>query len=722
MSHALVFVRSAVAFSASGTPTLDRLLDQLSRLAEARITVVARPSAGLTTNYADVPVIESADLTADLALIQSAATATTGPLLLVEGDLVAHDSALNAVVSPDLGATYALTGGRDDRHPALLRQRGRIISLDTGFHEVSAPNGTLRGALKISTDDLPAAAVAVGELIAFDGEHPGALTVGPVAASALALARCGVVVGSRPARMLLAEQVTDEASQAVAEHALSSVNEPETKLRLAIKEQDDLFTTYCVSPFSPHVVKLAARLGFTPTGVTWISILFVGLAAGLFAVGSPIALAGGALLLYAGFLFDCVDGQLARFRQKYSRFGGWLDVIADRGKEYLAYAGLAVGAARHGDDTVWVLALAAMVLQTTRHMVDAWYSALQDEVVAALPRVPLDQPADGLAAARPGGRANEIGAKLGRLSATMEAERRSAVYWLKRTVVFPIGERWMTLALVAAIFGARWSLVTMLVWGGLAFGYVLIGRGLRAHSMRLAVLPRHDQRLHRDDGPLALALSPRGPGLRPVLTATVSALVSAILLLLHGMDLIDLATGWWVALAGMFVVLTATTARHRHAGALDWLTSAGLRATEALFIVLASVHANAPIALTFVLVGLIALFHYDLVGLLDKGASPLRWRSWDLGWEGRAILIGIGALLGIGVWTAVGLLTYLVIIFVGGAFAGLLERPMTVATPVVVMATQAGAPAAESVEITAAFPQPTTESLEATTALPTPRP
>jgi phosphatidylglycerophosphate synthase len=678
MSRALVFVNAPVSFTVNGVATLDRLVHQLRVLGGAAVTVVARPGTHLSGRYAGAEVVASPDLAGDLALIRAAAP-DSGQLVLVDGDLVAHDSAVNAVISPDARATCVLTGDRHDpdRYPALLRQRGRVISLATSYHRVSAPNGSLRGLLKVAEGDGPALLVVLDQLDDFVATNH--FDASPVTAVTLALTRAGVTVGTRPARMLLAERVTDAQSQAVAAHALDTLDEPKTKLRLAVKEQDDLFTTYCVSPISPYVVKLAARLGFTPTGVTWISILFVGLAATLFAVGSPAALIGGAALLYVGFLFDCVDGQLARFRQRYSRFGGWLDVIADRGKEYLAYAGLAAGAARHGNHVVWVLALAAMVLQTTRHMVDAWYSALQDEVVAALPRAPLTQASDNLGAAGPAaGRVTDLGAKLGRLSASMEAERRSPAYWFKRTIVFPIGERWLALGLVAAVFGAQWSLTAMLIWGGLAFGYVVAGRSLRAHAMRVAAMAHHDRRLHRDDGPLAMALSMRGP--RPLATAVTATLVSAGLLALAGMDVISLRDDWWLALAGVFALLPATAAGHPHTGALDWLTSAGLRANEALFIVLVGANSGLPIALTFALIALIALFHYDLVGLLDKGASPLRWRRWGLGWDGRIAVLGAAALLGIGQYAAWALLAYLAVVFVGGALAGLLSRPPA-ATP-----------------------------------------
>ena len=79
-------------------------------------------------------------------------------------------------------------------------------------------------------------------------------------------------------------------------------------------------------------------------------------------------------MLQAAFTFDCVDGQLARYTRTFTKLGAWLDSIFDRTKEYLVFAGLAIGASRAGDD-VWLLAGAALTLQTARHAIDFSYPA-----------------------------------------------------------------------------------------------------------------------------------------------------------------------------------------------------------------------------------------------------------------------------------------------------------------------------------------------------------
>ena len=181
------------------------------------------------------------------------------------------------------------------------------------------------------------------------------------------------------------------------------------------------------------------------------------------------------VLLYASFGFDCMDGTLARYGGRTSQWGGWLDMIADRAKEYLLFAGFAIGGIRMREKNMWALAIAAMVLQTIRHTVDTWYGALQDTATRALPEVPLGLPAGPLGAcAPPTGRApGAWAASSGQLSASAHGRYRSPAYWLKRSVVLPIGDRWLLIAISA---GAVRSTVDV---------HHLAGRGLARIRLRV---------------------------------------------------------------------------------------------------------------------------------------------------------------------------------------------------------------------------------------------
>src|SRR4051812_48702322 len=97
--------------------------------------------------------------------------------------------------------------------------------------------------------------------------------------------------------------------------------EDDARLRAAVKANDGFFTTFFVSSYSPHVVRWAARAGLTPNQVTVFSMFLGVLAAAGFATGERFGLIAGAVLLQAAFLFDCVDGQLARYTQRFSALG-----------------------------------------------------------------------------------------------------------------------------------------------------------------------------------------------------------------------------------------------------------------------------------------------------------------------------------------------------------------------------------------------------------------
>jgi phosphatidylglycerophosphate synthase len=480
---------------------------------------------------------------------------------------------------------------------------------------------------------------------------------GPTAADLLlpALVDAGHRVGALRMRLLVADRAADETEAAAIRARMATVDEDAARLRLAVKERDDFFTTYFVSPISPAVVRWAARVGLSPTAVTGISVALAVVAAAGFAWGTRATLVAGAALLYVSFLLDCVDGQLARYSRQFSAFGGWLDTMADRSKEYLVYAGLAVGAERTGLGDTWPLALAAMVLQTTRHMTDTWYGALHDEAAARHP---------GAAA----------GGVLGRASERVQADTGSLAYWLKRIVVFPIGERWALIALTAAIFDGRVTLVAVLVWGSVAAAYTLALRGLRARAMRVPVMTTVDLTRHRDDGPIARALGGL-PGARalPALPMAALAAVAAGGLVVGaaaggGPDGWA-AAGWVLATGAAVVLLAGLPAGAPHAGPLDWLSPAALRAAEYLFAAGVGVAYGVPLQLLFVLLFALALRHYDLTARMDKRAAAVPARPWDLGWDGRVVILALAAVAGAATAAVALLAGYVVVMFCGGVLS-----------------------------------------------------
>jgi CDP-alcohol phosphatidyltransferase-like enzyme len=210
----------------------------------------------------------------------------------------------------------------------------------------------------------------------------------------------------------------------------------------------------------------------------------------------------GAVLLYFAFVLDCVDGQLARYTRQFSTLGAWLDATFDRAKEYVAYAGLAVGSTAaavassvHGGN-VWRLAVAAMAVQTCRHMVDFAFGAAKRRTTSGtpLPVLPLDAPDDAAldpapasatvpaAGDAPTARGGGGGRGIGRLAIWLSnrTERMTGLRWGKKIIILPIGERFALISLCAALFNAKVTFIALLTWGLLAAAYTLTGRILRS--------------------------------------------------------------------------------------------------------------------------------------------------------------------------------------------------------------------------------------------------
>jgi len=95
--------------------------------------------------------------------------------------------------------------------------------------------------------------------------------------------------------------------------------------------------------FTEPVVRLLARTAITPSTITWFGFLLALGAAALIITGHPFA--AGLMVLIAGF-FDILDGALARYTNRATRFGAILDSTVDRLSEAVVLLGILVLFAR----------------------------------------------------------------------------------------------------------------------------------------------------------------------------------------------------------------------------------------------------------------------------------------------------------------------------------------------------------------------------------------
>ncbi|MFI0150217.1 DUF5941 domain-containing protein [Streptomyces lydicus] len=476
---------------------------------------------------------------------------------------------------------------------------------------------------------------------------PGALTVQPEARPALARAVGRIPVGAGTAHLtdVLTETLTESLDQdAVGLHrvelgslvatvaltpaqreeareAVAAVDDEAVRLRTAVKSRDGFFTTFGISPYSRYLARWCARRGLTPNQVTTASLLTALIAAGCAATGTRGGFVAAGLLLLFSFVLDCTDGQLARYSLQYSTLGAWLDATFDRAKEYAYYAGLALGAARGGDD-VWALALGAMVLQTCRHVVDfSFNEANHDATANTSPTAALSDKLDSV----------------------------GWTVWVRRMIVLPIGERWAMIAVLTALTTPRIVFYALLVGCALAACYTTAGRVLRSLTRRARRTDRAAQALAdlADSGPVAelIGRGARGRGRTGSYLAPVMAFLSAAVLLIWVIFEDDPSSWLTVGVAAASALLAGAAVSRPLKGALDWLVPPLFRAGEYVTILVLAARADVPGALpaAFGLVAAVAYHHYDTVYRIRGGTgAPPRWLVRATGGaEGRILLVTV---------------------------------------------------------------------------------
>ncbi|MFJ9830981.1 DUF5941 domain-containing protein [Streptomyces sp. NPDC101169] len=420
-------------------------------------------------------------------------------------------------------------------------------------------------------------------------------------------------LGSLVAAVPADPQARNEARQAVA-----AVDDEAVRLKSAVKSRDGFFTTFFISPYSRYIARWCARRGLTPNQVTTASLLTALIAAGCAATGTRAGFVAAGVLLIASFVLDCTDGQLARYALKYSTLGAWLDATFDRAKEYAYYAGLALGAARGGDD-VWALALGAMILQTCRHVVDfSFNEANHDATANTSPTAALSDKLDSV----------------------------GWTVWVRRMIVLPIGERWAMIAALTAFTTPRITFYVLLAGCAFAATYTTAGRVLRSVTRRARRTDRAARALAdlADNGPLAgfVARATRVRLGAPLLVALAGTAVLAVSLF-SGVT--------WAPVAGAAVyAVTAGQALHRPLkGALDWLVPPLFRFAEYGTVLVLAAHAdvNGALPAAFGLVAAVAYHHYDTVYRIRGNAgAPPAWLVRAIGGqEGRTLLVTVLAAL-----------------------------------------------------------------------------
>lgn len=501
-----------------------RLYGQAAALDPEPVTIVRPAEAGAYRQYPG-RVVETTDLAGDLRALADAIEDTTDSVLILPTASVIHDELIYQITKTKRGALALIAkeprpeaesaengdngegmevadtgeslipeppieeaepeiGDRTlEGLPVRMRAgRSRVISVGSAYHAVTRPNAVALGPLYITAKNAPVLAEAARELA--DLTH----LLGPeddiVQLLVLCLVRRGVSVGIRGRRDLYYRRILTQADAEEAQQIMAGIDEDRARLNNAVKGADGFFTTFFVSTYSRFIARWAARRGLTPNQVTLISIALGLAAAASFATGTREGSVAGAVLIYFAFVFDCVDGQLARYARKFGVLGAWLDATFDRFKEYVVFAGLAIGATVAGQGDVWTLALVALALQSVRHLLDFAYGAghrRRRRKTVPLPTLDLTiSPDTPLREALVQRKAETTTGVRRLLKAWSRAGRFRPVHWARKMIVFPIGERFAAIAITAAFFEPRITFLTLVIWGSIAAVYTLTGRLVRS--------------------------------------------------------------------------------------------------------------------------------------------------------------------------------------------------------------------------------------------------
>lgn len=308
----------------------------------------------------------------------------------------------------------------------------RLLSVQTADHQIATSTHQLIPALYIPSAKLPLVRNILKSLAKFTNAQ-----IEPIQYLILALTR-----NAEEIRVLELDSLPE-----------ISLDPAKLRLQLANRSNDGLFSTFVLRKISKIFTRIALKLRLKPNFITTVSFLVGFFAAIAFAQSNYLI---GALLLQLSLTLDCVDGEVARYTKQFSRFGAWLDAMSDRVKEFMAIGAIAYSA-QNSVKNIWLLASVAVILQTVKHISDYNFTAVREKLEVKILSRSIDEKFDGF---------------------TPRSVRKKSgiIYWCKKVIYFPIGERWLLISLGVISFGPKTTLLLLIGMGILSLTYVKLGR------------------------------------------------------------------------------------------------------------------------------------------------------------------------------------------------------------------------------------------------------
>jgi len=426
-----------------------------------------------------------------------------------------------------------------------------------------------------------------------------------------------------------------------------------------------------------------------PASVTGISLALGLCAAVWFSAGTTPASVSGALALCGSYLawraaWRLADPASGAMPRSASAGAGSLAELGGTAAELAVYAGLAAGGYQAHQDGTWQLAVAAAIVLAVRRTLVACSSPVADS------RHPLGRALLGVLACPPGGRVALIavaapvwGARV-TLLAVLEWGIVAACYALarrgpyRRVAAAAANPEQAPVAATAALppsSGGPERTEASLTGPGPAEppsvldGLISAGARPREPAATVVADPQVLATLVacRDDGSVAVRLGQLVRGQFVPLPPAVAGLAAACFLAWLGMRNLP---GILLLTPLVVMLLAGFGSAHPHDGRLDWTTPAVLLAGQLVYLATLGFSFRIPALVTFAVCALTALRYVELA---TRG-RPAGWHPPDtrLGWEGRMLVVGLGAMLGIVTVGYLVLAAYLVALVCRGAAASYL--------------------------------------------------
>jgi hypothetical protein len=405
----------------------------------------------------------------------------------------------------------------------------------------------------------------------------------------------------------------------------------------------------------------AARRALARNSLTGIELGCSLCAAVWFSAGKPAAALAGGAALGGGYLARRVGGQLT-----VGAFAGWLAVVCAWAGELAVYAGLAVGVT--GSATLaWKLATGVAMLFALRKVARLCRAAQAAEY-------PVPPPSDPPPSAQPGQDRSGIVAP--------DVARFSLGELIGQLLAVPAWVRALVITGSAAYYGNRTALLVMLYCAAVALAWSLVAGPHRPRAVERVTdlaAQRGGVAACRDDGPIARLAGALVHGQLVPLPPAVAGLIATVLLAALGLGSLD---GWVLLTPVAAMLLAAPGSAHPHDGPADWLAPVIIQAGQYVYLAALGFAIGVPGPVTFALIGLTGLRQLDVAYQARHPVTP-RGARLSLGWEGRMLVAGFAAMVGLGTVGYLALIGYLGWLLAGNGLAGwfLASRRIKTALP-----------------------------------------